>query len=404
MILKGYPRISESFISAEILLLESLGIPIEIYSLRQPREDFSHDYVKQIKAPVTYLPEYVLPNWKSLLRSNAALWKRLGAHYFNCLTEALGRTIERRKPATFRHFLQAGYLVQMRLLNSTVTHIHAHFCHTPTSVALFASRLTGLPFSFTAHAKDIYTSEPDQLRRKIAMARFAVTCTEYNARYLAGLTNGKTPIHTVYHGIDLQYFAFGASPPPPPPYRILTIGRMVPKKGYDVLLAALKLIDAAGLDFEWVQIGSGDIEEEIRAMVQDLGLSRRAHMLGSLPREKVIGHYRQAHCFALPCKVAANGDRDGIPNVLVEAMAVGTPVISTRVSAIPELVEDGLTGTLVEPADPAALARAIVDVLLNPARRREQVKRARAKVERDFDNRRNVARLDQLFQKALREP
>jgi glycosyltransferase involved in cell wall biosynthesis len=179
---------------------------------------------------------------------------------------------------------------------------------------------------------------------------------------------------------------------------------MVPKKGYDVLLAALKLIDAAGLDFEWVQIGSGDIEEEIRAMVQELGLGPRAHMLGSLPREKVLGHYRQAHCFALPCKVAANGDRDGIPNVLVEAMAVGTPVISTRVSAIPELVEDGLTGTLVEPANPAALARAIVDVLLNPARRREQVKRARAKVERDFDNRRNVARLDQLFQEALREP
>ncbi len=404
MILKGFPRISESFISTEILLLESFGTPVEIYSLRQPREQFSHAHVKRIKAPVTYLPEYVLPNWVSLLRSNAALWRRLGGRYARSLFGALGRATARRKFATIRHFLQAAHLTETRLAdNPSVVHLHAHFCHTPTSVTFFASELTGLPFSFTAHAKDIYTSDPEQLRRKIDKAAFVVTCTQYNARRLGSLSSNGASIHTIYHGIDLDFFSFAPSPSPlSQPFRILTIGRLVPKKGYDVLLAALRLLDAAGMDFEWTQIGDGEIENEVREMVKDFGLGPRTRMLGTLPREEVIDHYRRAHCFALPCKVAENGDRDGIPNVLVESMAVGLPVVSTRVSAIPELVEDGVTGSLVAPEDPEALARAITDVLLHPENHRESVLRARVKVEEDFDNRRNTAHLNALFQKALR--
>ncbi|MGD9505866.1 MAG: glycosyltransferase [Syntrophobacteraceae bacterium] len=353
---------------------------------------------------MTYLPEYVLPNWMSLLRSNAALWRRLGGRYARSLFGALGRATARRKFATIRHFLQAAHLTETRLAdNPSVVHLHAHFCHTPTSVAFFASELTGLPFSFTAHAKDIYTSDPEQLRRKIDKAAFVVTCTRYNARRLGSLSSNGASIHTIYHGIDLDFFSFDPSPSPlSQPFRILTIGRLVPKKGYDVLLAALRLLDAAGMDFEWTQIGDGEIENEVREMVKDFGLGPRTRMLGTLPREEVIDHYRRAHCFALPCKVAENGDRDGIPNVLVESMAVGLPVVSTRVSAIPELVEDGVTGSLVAPEDPEALARAITDVLLHPENHRESVRRARAKVEEDFDNRRNTAHLNALFQKALR--
>jgi len=404
MILKGYPRISESFISTEILLLESLNVPIEIYSLRQPREDFSHENVKKIRAPVTYMPEYVLSNWNSLLKTNAALWRKLGMHYMKCANRAALRALQRRKTATMRHFLQAGHLSALRLSNCPPTHLHAHFCHTPTSVALFASELTGLPFSFTAHAKDIYTSEPDQLARKISKAGFVVTCTKYNARYLSQLRsfNGvRTPIHTIYHGIDLDFFSFGPDPAPPPPYQILSIGRLVPKKGYDDLLNAMKLLDDAGLDFRLTHVGSGELEETIRHMVKDLGLEARVRFLGTLPHGEVISLYRRSHCFALACKVAPNGDRDGIPNVLVEAMAVGLPVVATRVSAIPELVEDRDTGVLVPPENPAAMAHAVMNVLLRPESTRHQVKKAREKVEREFDNRRCVMQLHGLFEKAL---
>lgn len=407
MLLKGYPRISEAFISTEILLLESLGIPIEIYSLRQPRESFSHESVRRIKAPVTYLPEYVLPHWRTLLRSNSRLWHLLGRHYEKCLGRALLRAWARRKTATVRHFLQAGHLTTKCLLDNAPFHIHAHFCHTPTSVALFASELTGLPFSFTAHAKDIYTSEPDQLVRKINRARFVVTCTKYNADYLSRLNRtanpetGKTPIHTIYHGIDLDFFNFAHTPTPAPPYLILSIGRLVAKKGYHDLLMAMKLLDEAGLDFQLVHIGSGELKGEIRTMIRDIGLHHRLQLLGTLPHEEVISYYRRAHCFALACKVAPNGDRDGIPNVLIEAMAVGVPVVSTRVSAIPELVENGVTGTLVEPENPAAMADAILEVLLHREKYRDQVQEARRKVEEHFDNRRCVRQLYALFRSAM---
>lgn len=410
MILKGYPRISESFISTEILLLESLGTPIEIYSLRRPRENFAHASVEKVRAPVTYLPEYVLPNLATLLKSNYLAWRKLGSHYPACFCGALRRAGERRTTATIRHFLQAGHLSALRLLGRPVPHIHAHFCHTPASVAFFAAELTGLPFSITAHAKDIYTSDPDQLARKIHRARFVVTCTNYNAHYLARLNtlveNGgrPTPIHTIYHGIDLDFFKWSHRPDPAPPYKILSIGRHVAKKGYDDLFRAAKLLNAAGLDFELVQIGSGELTRELEAMVYDLGLGHRIKLLGTLPHETVIEHYRSSHCFALACKVAANGDRDGIPNVLVEAMAVGLPVIATNVSAIPELVADGATGKLVEAQAPAAMARAILDVLLNPDAYERQRKQARLKVETDFDNKACIMKLHQLFQQALAAP
>lgn len=404
MILKGYPRISESFISTEILLLESLGIPIEIYSLRQPREAFAHEHVKSIRAPATYLPEYVLPHWQTLLRSNTTLWRMLGPHYARCLTGALRRAWERKKLATVRHFLQAGHLVAIRLIQRPVTHLHAHFCHTPTSVTLFASELTGLPFSFTAHAKDVYITEPDQLVRKIKRARFVVTCTRYNAEYLrklAQVAQCETPIHVIYHGIDLSFFTFRPNTHSGPPYQILSVGRLVPKKGYDTLLKALWLLDQKGHDFQFIHIGSGELEQELNTMVRDFNLQDRVKLCGTLPHSEVINHYRRTHCFALASKVAPNGDRDGIPNVLIEAMATGVPVVATAVSAIPELVENGTTGVLVQPDDPGGLASAIEDQLLRPEAYEELVRQARAKVERDFDNRRCVRRLHSLFDDAL---
>jgi glycosyltransferase involved in cell wall biosynthesis len=274
-------------------------------------------------------------------------------------------------------------------------------------VALFASELTGLPFSFTAHAKDIYTSEADQLARKIAKARFVVTCTRYNADHLSRIARraaASTPIHTIYHGIDVDFFSFGATPRPQTPCRILSVGRLVAKKGYDDLIDALTILDRAGLDFEFIHIGSGDMEGEIRRLIRLRNLEHRVRLLGTLTHDEVLAHYRQAHCVALACRVAEDGDRDGIPNVLIEAMAVGVPVVSTRVSAIPELVEDGVTGTLVEPRRPEAMARALARVLTDRTDRIETLRRARQKVEREFDQKRCVMRLHELLRGALESP
>lgn len=414
MILKGYPRISESFISQEIALLESLGVSMEIYSLRRPRESFTHGSVRRIRAPVTYLPEYVMPNLRELLGANGRLWARLGRPYARSFQNALRRAVDRRTSATVRHFLQAGFLAWHRLMGRPVGHLHAHFCHTPASVAFFASELTGLPYSFTAHAKDIYTSEPEQLRRKMVRARFVVTCTAYNARYLRSLLDpphssprtapASVPIHTIYHGIDLNFFRYGTDPPPAPPFRILSVGRLVPKKGYDDVLVALKLLEKMGVDFQFDHIGSGEDKDKIEALADALGLERRATFHGTLPHEQVIAFYRRSHAFVLACKTAPDGDRDGIPNVLVEAMAVGVPVVSTRHSAIPELVEDGVSGTLVPPGSPAALAGALKQVLNAGVSLEPQRRAARTKVETSFDNRRCIQDLFHVFQEALKAP
>lgn len=416
MILKGYPRISESFISQEIALLESLGLSVEIYSLRRPREFFTHGSVQRIRAPVTYLPEYVLPHLFTVLKPNLCLCARLRTRYVRCLREALRRAVDRRTRATLRHFLQGGYLAWHCLMGRPVRHLHAHFCHTPTSVAFFASQLTGLPFSFTAHAKDIYTSDPDQLRHKMHHARFVVTCTGYNARYLSsildsdpadsgrGRSRPSVPIHTIYHGIDVAFFNYAPAPPPAPPFRVLSVGRIVPKKGYDDVLQALKKLAEWRVPFHFDHIGSGEDKEAIHALTRRLGLWDRTTFHGTLAHERVLDFYRRSHVFVLGCKTAPNGDRDGIPNVLMEAMAVGLPVVSTRHSAIPELVEDGVTGTLVPPGSPEALAGALRKVLEAGPSLDTQRRAARKKVEADFDSRQCIHKLFALLRDAVGAP
>ena len=208
MILKGYPRISETFISNEILLLERLGFTLHLFSMRRPREAFSHDSIKKIRAPVDYLPETLFTSLPRLLFHNFLLAGKRPGNYVTALRTAFRRLLRTRKIATVKHLLQAGYLVRRFLPDSGVVHLHAHFAHSPASVALFASRLSGVDFSFTAHAKDIYTSDPQQLREKIAQARFVVTCTEYNKRFLNEISSkGTTPIHRIYHGIGIDFFS-----------------------------------------------------------------------------------------------------------------------------------------------------------------------------------------------------
>jgi glycosyltransferase involved in cell wall biosynthesis len=307
-----------------------------------------------------------------------------------------------------RHFLQAGYLVNRLLPGAGVAHLHAHFAHSPTSVALFASELSKIPFSFTAHAKDIYTSDSDQLREKIALARFVVTCTEYNRRYLLGLAEGlPTPIHRIYHGIDTRLFDNGSTagrPEASPPYRVLSVARLTAKKGIPTVLRAVKRLLEKGVRLEYTLIGDGAEREKTLGLVQQLGLEPVCRWLGAQPHHVVLEHYRRADLFVLGCEVAADGDRDGIPNVLFESMAMGVPVAATGVSAIPELVESGRTGWLVPPGRPDALAEAMHALLTDAGLRRRVIPAARQRVLRDFDNRALVGRLADIYRDALKAP
>jgi glycosyltransferase involved in cell wall biosynthesis len=404
MILKGYPRISETFISNEILLLEKLGFTIHLFSMRKPREDFTHDSVKKIRARVDYLPESLLKPLPRLLYHNLMLASKNPGVYVAALKTAWRRFLRTRKSATLKHLFQAGYLANRLLPASGVTHLHAHFAHSPTSVALFTSRLTGLPFSFTAHAKDIYTSDPRQLGEKIELSRFVVTCTEYNRRHLLEISDGhQTPIHRIYHGIDMGLFAGKERDRhhSGQPCRILTIARLTAKKGLPTVYRALKILADSGLEFEHILIGDGEERESILQLIKDLGLTSVTRWLGTRPHHVVLEHYRAADLFVLGCEVAANGDRDGIPNVLIESMAMGVPVVATDISAIPELVQNEKTGLLAPPGQPGKLAEAMQRMLIDAELRNRLTAAAREHVLREFDNGTLVRDLAEIYRKHI---
>ncbi|MEJ2097320.1 MAG: glycosyltransferase [Deltaproteobacteria bacterium] len=399
LVLKGYPRISETFISNEILLLEKEGFSIHIFSMRHPREAFTHKSVQRIKAGVSYLPQTIFEDFFRLIYHNMMLFAASPRCYATALRVAFRRFLRTRKSATIKHLLQAGYLVHRLLPGKHIVHLHAHFAHSPTSVALFAGHLSGLDFSFTAHAKDIYTSNPDQLREKMAMARFVVTCTEYNRRYLIQLAgNGSRSVFRIYHGIDVSLFTpKKTAGPPVSPYHILTVARLVPKKGLPTVYNALALLRGQGIDFRHHLIGDGEDRENILALIQHLKLADVCEWQGTLPHDAVIRHYETADLFVLGCEKAANGDRDGIPNVLIESMAMGVPVAATSLSAIPELIENGVTGRLVPPRRPEKMATAMRELLTDAALRNKIIPAARQRVLQQFDNRRLIDDLVKIY-------
>ena len=404
MILKGYPRISETFISNEILLLEKLGFPIHLFSMRRPRENFTHQSVNQIQAAVDYLPETLLKPLPRLLYRNCLLAAQRPRIYARALKIAFQRFLRTHKSATLKHLFQAGYLVQRLMPDRRIIHLHAHFAHSPASVAMFASILSGRPFSFTAHAKDIYTSDPRQLKEKAALAKFVVTCTEYNRRYLMALCDGEPrEIHRIYHGIDTGLFSLsphGVSKAETP-YRILTVARLIAKKGLPTVYRALKILQDQGIVFKHTLIGDGEDREKILSIIKDLGLTAHTRWLGTQPHEVVRDYYKRAHLFVLGCEVAPNGDRDGIPNVLFESMAMGVPVVATNLSAIPELVETEKTGLLVDPGFPEKMAAAMLRMLTDADLRTRIIPAARQRVVHDFDNQPLIRDLAAVYRKEI---
>jgi glycosyltransferase involved in cell wall biosynthesis len=395
-IVKAWPRLSETFILNEIISLEQRGVPIRIFSVREPDAGPCHSKVAKVRAKVTCLA--LGPHWKQAVAANLRLLCRQPGRYLRLLLEVIAAKVVRHRFGPPRHFFQAAYLAEI-LSREPADHLHAHFASTPARVAMLAHRLSGIPYTFTAHAKDIYLSDPEAFRVKLEEAGAVVTCTQYNRGFLSRqygpLCDGK--VHCIYHGLDISQFKFALPQNVESEPLILSVGRLVEKKGLGDLIAAADVLRGRGRVFQVEIIGSGPQRETLKAQAKRLGLADRVRLAGAQAHEMVCLAYQRASVFVLPCVIASNGDRDGIPNVLLEAMASGVPVVSTPISGIPELIEPGVDGLLVPPNDPAALAEAIGKLLASQELRESLARAARAKIESSFSLDASAERLLAVF-------
>lgn len=395
IVLKGYPRLSETFIAQEIRALELRGFELCIFSLRHPYDPDIHPVHAEIEAVVHYLPEYLHDDIARVLR--ACLWICVKPRFWLTLVTLLRDFWRDPSRNRLRRFGQA--IVMAHETPASVRLYYTHFSHTPASVSYYASKITGRPWSLSAHAKDIWTIPRWELREKLASADWVVTCTRANLEYLSQLAGRADRVTLLYHGLDFDRFA---SKPreavtrdggdPQDPVRLLSVGRAVDKKGYDILLEALAGL-GPGLHWQFVHIGGGELLEQLRRRAQALGLDGRIEWLGALPQADVLAQYRAADLFVLPSKISADGDRDGLPNVLMEAQSQHLACLSTDVSGIPELIEHARTGWLVEQKNPEQLGEALEKLIREPQLRDQLAQAGYQRVRQAFSMKRGIETL-----------
>ena len=395
IVLKGYPRLSETFIAQEIRALEMRGFDLCIFSLRHPYDPASHPIHAEIEAPVYYLPEYVHDDPGRVLGAAFRLcWK---AGFWRALANFVADLWHEPTRNRMRRFAQA--LVMAREMPSSVEHYYAHFMHTPSSVCCYAAIINRQSWSISAHAKDIWTISERELRKKLAACDWVVTCTAANVSYLSSLSRVADKVSLLYHGLDFSRFdrnqALAArrdGSDADDAVRLISVGRAVDKKGYEVLLAALAELPPT-LCWRFVHIGGGELLEQLQAQARDLDLQDRIEWLGALPQTEVLAQYRNADLFVLPSKISADGDRDGLPNVLMEAQSQGLACLSTNISGIPELIIHAESGWLVQQKDSAELARALERLISDPELRARLGQSGYARVRQEFSMERGIDKL-----------
>jgi glycosyltransferase involved in cell wall biosynthesis len=398
-VLKGYPRLSETFIAQEILALERRGLDILIVSLRQPTDTKRHPVHDEITADVLYLPEFPLREVPRVLRS----WRRVRAlpGYRDARSQWLKDLRRGFTLARVRSFFQA--IVLAGEARERLERFHAHYIHTPASVTRYAAMIRGLPWSCSAHARDIWTTADWEKADKLESLDWLVTCTRHGAQHLASLAREPQKVELVYHGLDFSRFPVPANfgcrahgGDRSDPVAILSVGRAVEKKGYGTLLAALARLPE-NLHWRFVHIGYGPLLAELQEQAARLGISDRVEWRGAQPQDKVIEAYRAAALFVLANCVARDGDMDGLPNAMMEAQSQGVACISTSVSAIPELIEDGVTGLLVPPDEEGPLAAAIGTLITDPALRARLASKGAERVRARFSHEQGIGVLARKF-------
>jgi glycosyltransferase involved in cell wall biosynthesis len=386
-VLKMYPRFSETFILSEILAHEAAGLDVHIFSLKLPTDGHFHESLAKVRAPVTYLGQDGLRAvhfWQDLSRAserNPRLWE----HLRECAHDDA-------------HDVHEAAKLSAIVAERGITHLHAHFATSAANVALHAAAMCGITASFTAHAKDIYIDSVDhaRMRRMLRGASCVVTVSDYNLEHLRATYGADAEnVRRIYNGLHLSQFPF-TSPARREP-RIVGVGRLVEKKGFSDLIDACAILHKHGRDFSCEIIGDGPLAGDLARQIRKLGLEDRVTLPGPLPQGRVIEAVSSASVLAAPCIIGADGNRDGLPTVLLEAMALGTPCVSTDVTGITEAIRNSDTGKIVPQRDAQSLADSC-DVLLRDRAERERLAHAaRALVERSFDIEKNTREQRGLF-------
>lgn len=394
-ILTSYPNLTTTFVDREVYVMQELGVPLRILAVQKPNTMLS-DRQKELLKIVTYL--HPLRRASQLTAHLQGLLKHPGK-YLSTLAYVLTRPHKsiRGRIKTLNQFHQ-GICAAYLLRNYQIDHIHVHFINYGI-LALVLSRILGIPYSVTAHsAGDIFV-KPTLLPAKLGNAKFIATCTRYNVDYLKQMGKGvyDDKVKCVYHGLDIQRYRRQQPITDRARPVIVGVGQLKERKGFHVLIDALGVLHQQGIDFECRIIGEGPLRAQLAEQIQRLDLSEKVHLLGVLSHDQVFEQYEQANIFALPAVLASNGDRDGIPNVILEAMAMELPVVSTTHSAIPEVVENGVNGLLVPPNDVPALVEALTRLLQNPQLRADLGCKGRETVAEKFDPVKNAQLLIDEF-------
>ena len=393
-VLWDFPKLSETFILTELLELERRGVRIHVFAHAAPANEPMHASVRRLQAPVTYFPAI---SATTVRREALTLGRHLGRRR---IAAAVAVARHATEPKTLGRAITLAHWIEQH----EIGHLHAHFATAPSSTALATHRLAGVPFSFTAHAVDVYGPGVSQsgLAQKLRAARFAVTTSDHCLRHLRRLEPGAHLIRN-YNGLDLGVFPFATRTPETPPL-VLGVGRLEEKKGFEDLVRACSLLLRQGRDVSALVVGDGALRKQLEELARELGIAEAFRFAGALPREEVVPLYRRAAVVAVPSVIASNGDREGLPTVLVEAMAAGAPVVATNSVGINELAEHERTSLLVREHDPPGLAASIRRILDEPVLAHSLAQAARAEVEEHFDVRKSAARLHELFAESLATP
>ncbi len=375
-VLKMYPRFSETFILGEMLAHQAAGLHLSVVSLRPPNDGRFHAQLAELRAPVTYL-DPITPK-------APALWAELAdaAADLPRLPAALPQLLA----ADVRDAYQAVLLAR-HAQRTEVTTMHAHFASLATTVARLASALTGVPYTFTAHAKDIFHEDVVEadLAAKLRDAASCVTVSDFNEANLRDRFGADADrVVRVFNGIDLSRFSYtdpGLERPP----RVVAVGRLVEKKGFADLIHAAALLARRGQPVAVDIIGTGELAQALQDQIDRLGIGDHVRLVGALPQDDVRDAVAGASALAAPCVLGSDGNRDGLPTVLLEAMALGTPTVAADVTGIPEVVRHEHTGLLIGQHDPAALADALARLMHDSDLRVRLARQARRLIEADFD-------------------
>jgi glycosyltransferase involved in cell wall biosynthesis len=401
-LMSRFPKLTETFVLYEMLELQRQGCLVEVYPLLHERTATMHPEAKELVERAHYQPFLS----RAIVGANWRRFRRAPIRYLRLWFEVLYHTM-----GSINFFFGALGILPKSVLFAEdierlgVTHVHAHFANHPALAALIGHRLTGLPYSFTAHGSDLHV-ERRMLDRKLESAAFAIAVSSYNKELMIRECGDhlRSKIHVVHCGVDTALLRASSARETAEGLRILCVGSLSEVKGQRYLVEACQLLQREGIEFRCSLVGEGPLRRRLRRQIRQAGLTERIHLLGASPRPEILRLLDESDVLVLPSVPTRAGKREGIPLALMEAMATGLPVVASNLSGIPELVRSGVSGFLVAPGDFRGIAKALRVLAKDAALRRQIGQAGRRTVLEEFDLRKNTAVLRELFRGSATAP